>query len=98
MIWIKVYTTRGEVLLAACDEDLIGKKFEEGELQLEVSESFYGGQKVTPELFRNQLKMATIVNLVGRGVVKIAQELGMINEECVLRIMGVPHAQIAKMI
>ena len=98
MIWVKVYTTYGEVLLAACDEYLIGKKFEEGELQLEVSESFYGGQKVTPELFRKQLKIATIANLVGQDVIKIAQELGMIDDDCVLKIRGVPHAQIAKMI
>ncbi len=98
MIWIKVYTTQGEILLAACDEDLLGKKFEEGELQLIVSESFYGGERVTQELFMSQLKNATIANLVGRKVVNIASELGMINEDCVLEIDGVPHAQIAKML
>jgi hypothetical protein len=98
MIWIKVYTTQGEIILAACDEDLLGKKFEEGELQLIVSESFYGGERVTQELFMRQLKTATIANLVGSKVVNIASELGMINEDCVLEIDGVPHAQIAKMI
>jgi hypothetical protein len=98
MIWIKVYTTQGEILLAACDDNLLGKTFEEGELQLVVSESFYGGERVSDELFINQLRMATIINLVGREVVKIASEMGMINEECVLEIKGVPHAQIAKMV
>lgn len=98
MIWIKIYTTQGEIILAACDEDLLGKTFEEGELQLKVSESFYGGERVTQELFMSRLKTATIANLVGRKVVNIASELGMINEDCVLEIDGVPHAQIAKMI
>jgi len=98
MIWIKIYTTQGEIILAACDEDILGKTFEEGELQLKVSESFYGGERVTQELFMSQLKTATIANLVGRKVVGIASELGMINEDCVLEIDGVPHAQIAKMI
>lgn len=98
MIWIKVYTAQGEVLLAACDDNLLGRTFEEGELQLVVSESFYGGKKVTHELFMEQLRMATIVNLVGQEVVRIASEMGMVNEECVLEIDGVPHAQIAKMI
>jgi hypothetical protein len=98
MIWIKVYTTQGEILLAACDDNLLGKTFEEGELQLAVSKSFYGGEKVSHELFIKQLKIATIINLVGREVVKIASKMGMINEECVLEIDGVPHAQIAKMI
>ncbi len=98
MIWIKIYTTQGEIILAACDEDLLGKTFEEGELQLIVSESFYGGERVTQELFMSQLRNATIANLVGRKVVNIASELGMINEDCVLEIDGVPHAQIAKML
>jgi hypothetical protein len=98
MIWIKVYTTQGEILLAACDDDLLGKTFEDEELQLVVSESFYGGEKVSHELFIRQLKSATIVNLVGKEVVRIASEIGMVNEDCVLEISGVPHAQIAKMI
>ena len=98
MIWIKVYKTQGEVLLAACDDGLLGRTFEEGELQLIVSESFYGGEKISHDHFINQLKMATIANLVGREVVGIASEMGMINEDSVLEISGVPHAQIAKMI
>ena len=98
MIWIKVYTTQGEILLAACDEKVLGETFEEGELQIEVSQSFYGGDKVTCEDFKRQLKTATIANLVGMEVIEIALELGMVNEESVIEIGGVPHAQIAKMI
>jgi hypothetical protein len=98
MIWMKVYDTQGEVLLAACDDELLGKSFEEGELQLMVSEKFYGGEKVSQELFIRQLKCATIANLVGEVVVRIASELGMVDENGIIRIEGVPHAQIAKMI
>jgi hypothetical protein len=98
MIWIKVYDTQGEVLLAACDDELLGKSFEEGELQLIVSETFYGGEKVSHEFFIEQLKGATIVNLVGEEVVRIASELGMVDENGVIEIGGVPHAQIAKII
>jgi hypothetical protein len=84
MIWIKVYTTQGEILLAACDEKVLGKTFEEGELQIED--------------FKKHLKVATIANLVGMEVIKIALELGMVSEESVIEIQGVPHAQIARMI
>ncbi|UCE73088.1 MAG: DUF424 family protein [Methanomassiliicoccales archaeon] len=98
MIWMKVYPTQGEILLAACDEETLGKSFYEGELQLIVSKSFYGGEKVSQELFREQLKEATIVNLVGKEVVGIAQELGLLNTGGIIEIDGVPHAQIAKLI
>ncbi len=98
MIWIKVYATRGEIVLAACDEDLLGKTFEEGELQIEVSESFYGGEMIKEEQFNESIKQATIVNLVGKKVITMARDLGMIDENCIITIDGVPHAQIARMI
>lgn len=98
MIWIKEYSTQGEILLAACDDDILGKTFCEGELQIVVSEKFYGGEKVTKEDFSSLLKNATIVNLVGDKVIKIALSLGLISEEGIIEIEGIPHAQIAKMI
>jgi hypothetical protein len=98
MIWIKEYTTQGEILLAACDDDILGKTFCEGELQIVVSEKFYGGEKVTKENFSSLLKNATIANLVGARVIKIALSLDLINEEGIIKIQGVPHAQIAKLI
>ena len=97
MIWIKVYNTQGEVLLAACDDELLGRRFEEGELQLEVSESFYGGESVSKETYIEKLKTATIANIVGKKTVNIAVELGMVHENCLLEIAGVPHALIARM-
>lgn len=98
MIWTKVYTTQGEILLAACDDHLLGETFEEGELQLVVSKSFYGGEKVSKELFIEHLKNATIVNLVGSEVIRIARELEMVHERAIIEIAGVPHAQIARLI
>jgi hypothetical protein len=98
MIWIKIYTTADEILLAACDDDVLGETFEEGELQLAVSKSFYGGKKVTKEAFIGELGNATIANLVGKEVCKVALELGMIHESGIIEIAGVPHAQIAKLI
>lgn len=98
MIWIKEYSTQGEILLAACDDDILGKTFSEGELELVVSESFYGGEKVDGVSFISFLKKATIANLVGKKVIEIALELRLISEDCILEIDGVPHAQIARLI
>jgi hypothetical protein len=98
MIWIKEYSTQGEILLAACDEDILGKTFSEGELELVVSEKFYGGEKVKGEDLISHLKKATIANLVGKKVIEIALELSLISEDCIIKIDGVPHAQIARLI
>ncbi|WP_297073374.1 DUF424 domain-containing protein [Thermococcus sp.] len=97
MIYVKVYRVQGEVLLAACDEELLGKTFREGELKLEVKERFYKGELVEEEKLEELLEEATIANLTGERCVSKAIELGYVNPERVLRIEGVPHAQMAKM-
>ena len=96
-IAIKIYNQQGEVMLAACDEGLLDKKFEEGELQLQVHSSFYDGYRVDKEGLIAQLGNSTIANLVGELVVKCAIEAGLVTEECIIRIQGVPHVQIVRM-
>ncbi len=97
VIYVKVYRVRGEVLLAACDEELLGRTLREGELKLEVKESFYGGELVEEEALADLLMSATIANLVGSRCVGRAVELGYVDEGRVLNIEGVPHAQVAKL-
>jgi len=97
VIYVKVYRIQGEVLLAACDEELLGRTFREGELKLEVREKFYGGEKVDEEALDGLLREATIANLVGKRCVERAVELGYVDERRILRIGDVPHAQIAKL-
>ena len=36
----RIFRTGNDVLLAVCDSDLLGKSFEEGEMQIEVTD-FY---------------------------------------------------------
>lgn len=97
-IYVKVYRVQGEILLAACDEELIGKTFREGELKLEVKERFYKGELKDVEELKHLLEEATIANLVGERCVSKAIELGYVDKDRVLHIQGVPHAQMAKML
>lgn len=92
-MYSKVYNYGGEIMVAACSKELIGKKFREGEMVLELKESFYKGDLTTEEEFVELLKKATIANLVGKAV-DIALKNNFVNEECVIEISGVKHAQI----
>ncbi len=80
--------------MAACDADLLGKMFTEGELQLDVKPEFYDGVNVTREQFVSHLRMATIGNFVGEETVHVALEEGFIEEGGIIMIDGVPHAQM----
>ena len=91
MISVREYPQgKTDVLLAACDSDLLGKIFHDKArgLKLEVKKDFYEGAVVTVEELEKKLHKATIANLVGEKTVKKAIELGLAVESSVLKIQG----------
>jgi len=97
-IYVKIYRIQEEVLVAACDEELLGKTFREGELKLEVKERFYKGELREVEELESLLEKATIANLTGERCVRKAIELGYVDEKRVLYVQSIPHAQMAKLL
>ncbi len=93
----QIYDQREDVLLAACDEEVLGKTLEDGEVHLEVKENFYGGQKIEIENLKKKFKKSSIANLVGEKVVEAALEAGYGSKSDVMKIDGVPHLQIVRM-
>ncbi|MBC7114476.1 MAG: uncharacterized protein PWR13_1407 [Archaeoglobi archaeon] len=98
MMLAKRYRTEKEFLVAVCDKELLGKTLKEGEFSFYVSPEFYGGEEITEEELKDLLESATIANLIGHRCVSIAIEAGIIDEEMVLFIQGVPHAQMVRML
>jgi hypothetical protein len=98
MISIKVYKQGDDLVIGACDENLLGKKFIEGKFQIDVSKNFYDGKRVDKKSLEKYLNDATIANLVGRETVNCAVELGLIDPDCVMEVKGVPHAQMIRIL
>ena len=98
MISMKMYKRGSDLLIGACDEKLLGKKFEDEKYQIEVTRSFYGGEKVNSKVLQKFLEDATIANLVGPETIKAAIDMGLIDPETVIKIKGVPHAQMVRML
>ena len=96
-MYLKTYKVNGEVLVAACDCDIIGKTFEEGAFSIEVAADFFGGKRASLEEFEAALKEATIANMVGEKTVTSAIDLEFVDDDSVLRIDGVPCAQMVRM-
>jgi hypothetical protein len=85
------------VLLSMCDKDILGKTLHEGKIVFCVKEDFYKGSRVTLDEAVSLIESSTIVNMVGKNVVKKAIERGYVHPEAVLHIEGVPHAQIVRL-
>lgn len=85
------------MLLAACDEELLGQILRDGKIVFKVGEEFYKGPKMPIEEVIELMEESTVVNMVGPNIVKKAIEQGLVHPAAVLEICGVPHAQIVKL-
>jgi hypothetical protein len=84
------------VLLAICDCEMLGKTLRQGKIVFIIKEEFYKGAKVSLDEAVDMIRNSTIVNMVGKNIVKRAVEKGYVHPEAILNIDGVPHAQIVK--
>jgi len=85
-----------KVLLAICDEELLGKTLRDGKIVFKISEDFYKGKKISVDQAVSMIENSTIINLIGNECVKKAIENGYVHPEAVLKIEGISHAQIMK--
>jgi hypothetical protein len=85
-------------IVAIADAELIGKKFFEGKKQLDIKESFYKGKLHSPEEVSQEIrfwaKEDATFNIVGKKSIKIALKEGIIHEDSVGTIDGIPYALV----
>jgi hypothetical protein len=94
---MKLRKVGNHVLLAICDVEILGKTLREGKIVFKVNEEFYKGEEVDVEEAIAMIESSTIVNMIGKNVVRKAIEKGYVHPEAVLEIEGVPHAQIVRL-
>ena len=91
---VKQHVTRDRrLLLAVCDSELKGKKFDDGKIQLDLSSDFYNGEEMNEERTLKLLKCASMVNLVGKESVELGIKAGIIEKEHIIEVDGILHAQ-----
>ena len=94
---IKIIKTYRDVV-AVCDANLLGKKFEEGKFQLDVKESFFNGEKTSEEEVVSIMKQMSVedstFNIIGEKSVNAAVKAGIISKHGIKKIQGIPFAII----
>ncbi len=85
-------------VVAICDKEILGKKFEEGKFQLNVKENFYKGDLIDEQsIIKIIKKMAAedaTFNIVGEKSVNTALKVEIISKEEIGRIKGIPFALV----
>lgn len=97
MVSIKIHKSRRDVV-AVCDVDLLGRRFDEGKFQLDLKESFYKGEdmeeKEAEKILESMKREDATFNIVGEEAVECAIKAKVINKNSVGKIAGIPYALV----
>lgn len=91
-VYLKIHRRNGIETIACCDELLLNQIFCEGNLKIEISERFFGGDLMKIEEAIEILKNATYFNVVGDNIVKMVIEHKILPKEGTRCINGIPMA------
>ncbi len=98
MIYIKEYKTEHGIIVAACDEELLGNIYSEGAiiLDLEKYSGFYKGELLTEKTASERIIPEELhsANIVGKRSVEMCITKGVASQGDVMRVKGVPFLQI----
>ncbi len=94
---LRVHRVRGEVVVAACDAELVDTEVKLGQRAIKISSYFYGITAVSPPEFLREVRRGTIVNLLGPRTVSWAESAGLLAPGGTGTLGGIPHAEIVQM-
>ncbi|HII29627.1 DUF424 domain-containing protein [Candidatus Woesearchaeota archaeon CG08_land_8_20_14_0_20_47_9] len=93
MLVVRKISYEHGIILVAADKELLGKRFEEAGLQLDLTSPFYEGAETAESELPSLLKKAYITHLVGKRAVEIAIREGIVDRRNVIEVEGIPHAE-----
>ncbi len=93
-VYIKVHRFEGEILVAACDEDVLGALISNSmtKTRIYIDPVFYKGELVSIDKALEVIKTSTQANLVGNNIVNAAIRAGLIDPNAVLSVDNVKIA------
>ncbi|MEK6850526.1 MAG: DUF424 family protein [Nanoarchaeota archaeon] len=94
-MYIKIHKSYRTVV-AICDSNLLGKKFEEGIKQLDIQENFFKGTDLPEQevikIIQQQGKEDATFNIVGNDSIEAALKAEIISEDSIGKIQEIPYA------
>ncbi len=81
---MKVIKQRNEVLVAACDKEVVDLELFCKDVKIKVSQRFYGNELVTEKELLNEVQRCTSANVIGVKIIKLLVENRLIHKDAVL--------------
>ncbi len=83
------------LLLVITDKNLLGRRIEEGNLQLDLRSQFYQGEEKSKAEIENLMEKARDIMFTGKEAVALGIEADLVDIKKILYIKRVPYAQAA---
>lgn len=94
-MFLKIHHSPGLCdVIAVCDSELLNTTLEYGDVEVHISDTFYGSTETDEDEIRKIITGAANLNLIGKKTIKIAIECGVVEEGTCLMIGDVPHVQV----
>ena len=91
-VYLKVHNIDENETIACCDEELLNQAFKDGNLKIEISNQFFGGELISLDVAVGVLKQASSFNIVGERIIEKAIDCEILHKDSVRLINGVPMA------
>lgn len=96
-MFVKIHNSYRKIV-AICDSELLGKKFEQGQKIIEITPNFFNGDKKTEEEVLEVIERAAeedaTFNIIGKRAIAIALKSGIIKPTGIQKIQGIPVALV----
>lgn len=93
--FMNVIESERGLVLGICDEEVINRRFEEGDLVLDLTSSFFteGKERSIKEIIEH-INIAYTANIVGNKIIEELILQGILKRENIKKISGIKYAHI----
>ena len=95
--FVRTSNYQNSAMLNMCDEELLGKVIKNGDLQINISKSYYGQRLVDQNEAETLMQNSSILNLVGKQTIEMSVNLKIGSRQGVKTIDDVPFLLVFKM-
>lgn len=96
MFAVRKMSYQDSTMVNICDQELIGTRIIEGELEVNITKDYFGQQLVNEEEAGALLTSCSVANLVGKRIVDKAVGMKLATELSIRTISDVPFLMIFK--
>jgi hypothetical protein len=84
-------------IVAVCDRELINTTIIDGDMEVHITNFFYGDCQTGEEVVGEALSHADNANIIGERAVALAIKMGLVSRAGCIMIGTIPHAQIFRL-